>query len=353
MLVVDTYNVLHTTGVLPPELAGLETDDLLRLIARSRYARREVRLICDGLPAATPGIDTRDDGRAIRRLGWAEVWYSGHAAQADDLIEQELLTASAARTWLVVSSDRRIRRAAARAGSRLLLSEVFLKQLVDDELKPSAPRLPAFATDIPLDRYSLAHWLREFGYDPSEYLLRPPANSAQSDASPSLSALLLPPPLPRPKSKLKAPRLRPAAPPASLSGKIEGLDQLRLGPSAPPPASQSSSSHTHPTPSHSSAPHAAPSGPGSLIARAGQSFSPSASAPPPRSSAPPPSDPVASNFVPSASDAGPSRPERPPWLQAAAAHWADRFDPAELDMQRWLDSHPPSASPPRSPPSPP
>ena len=47
-LLVDTLNVLHVTGVLPPELAGPEPADLAAWIERSRYRRQKVSLVCDG-----------------------------------------------------------------------------------------------------------------------------------------------------------------------------------------------------------------------------------------------------------------------------------------------------------------
>ena len=43
LIIVDTYNVLHVVGVLPPEIAGVDTAGLIELLARSRYRGRRSR----------------------------------------------------------------------------------------------------------------------------------------------------------------------------------------------------------------------------------------------------------------------------------------------------------------------
>jgi hypothetical protein len=48
MLIIDAFNVLHTQGVLPPDLADPGVPGLIRLIAASRYARRDLTIVCDG-----------------------------------------------------------------------------------------------------------------------------------------------------------------------------------------------------------------------------------------------------------------------------------------------------------------
>ncbi len=52
-LVVDAYNVLHVTGVLPPEIAGLDLNGLADLIEASGLAKDEVWIVCDGMKPMT------------------------------------------------------------------------------------------------------------------------------------------------------------------------------------------------------------------------------------------------------------------------------------------------------------
>lgn len=155
MILIDTYNVLHTPGVLPLGLAGLDVDGLCRLIAASRYASREITLVCDG-----HGKDTR--------RGPMHVVFAAESGDADSWIELRLAHDSAPRRILVVSSDRRVRRAADKAGAAVLSSATFLAQLaIDLDRKKPKPR-PRFATDLPLDALSVAYWAGQFGLSREE-----------------------------------------------------------------------------------------------------------------------------------------------------------------------------------------
>lgn len=162
MLIVDAYNVLHVTGVLPPRLAGIGVPGLIRLMSHSRYRTRSMTLVCDG---ASGG---RDSGLS---MGPVRVLFSGRGREADDLIEG-LIDRYGRGGLTVISSDKRLRRAARRRGAESLESAAFLEHLVEDEARPAREHLPVFATEIPLDRYSVAHWMREFGFD------EPPAPAA-------------------------------------------------------------------------------------------------------------------------------------------------------------------------------
>jgi len=208
MLLVDVYNVLHVTGVLPPDLAGLEVAELAKLIAAGRYNRLEVVLVCDGTGGgmARAGVDPwrQSGGRGVRRHGepasrrhgTVSIVYAGAGMEADSIIEFMIRGAGwrsaptrPGRRWedapagrssggihgksIVVSSDRRVRSAARRAGARSVLSEDFLQQLVDDWRRPAggarkpsagADDRPGFARKTPLDRYSVEEWMLEFGF---------------------------------------------------------------------------------------------------------------------------------------------------------------------------------------------
>lgn len=122
-LIVDTYNVLHTTGALPPELAGIDVPELAALIASSRYARRQCHLVCDGSPAR--------GGHASVSPRIA-ITYSGPGRSADDVIISMIDRASHPRQITVVSSDQQVLRAARRRHCRRLASHRFLQQIGRD-----------------------------------------------------------------------------------------------------------------------------------------------------------------------------------------------------------------------------
>ena len=104
-VLVDTMNALHKTGVLPPDLAGMDVQGLVVALSRGRWARNQVLLVCDGNPP--PGERTPHAG-GIRTI------YAGNRCEADDVIEQLIERSDAPTRLLVVSEDRRIIKAARR-----------------------------------------------------------------------------------------------------------------------------------------------------------------------------------------------------------------------------------------------
>lgn len=166
MLLIDAYNVLHL-----PEAQrlgqGLGLEGLCDLIRTSRFGGQRVLLVCDGVPpaglgrGAAPG-DARGGPSTRRRAGGVELIFSGPDRSADDELEDRLRAGGGAGVT-VVSDDRRVRRAASRAKATSLGSGAFLSRLVADRERAGRRALPSFARDIPLDRYSTAHWMREFG----------------------------------------------------------------------------------------------------------------------------------------------------------------------------------------------
>lgn len=168
MLLIDAFNILHLPGAVRDGHAiGLA--DLASLLGTSRYTGQRAILVCDG---AGPDPAARGKSRRGRaRIAGAELVFSGRDSTADDEIEA-LLRRAGGHGVTVVSDDRRLRRAASRAGARSLGSERFLAHLLADHAKPKAKPAPRFSRDIPLDRYSVAHWMQTFGISPNGLLDR-------------------------------------------------------------------------------------------------------------------------------------------------------------------------------------
>jgi hypothetical protein len=124
-ILIDTYNVLHVVGVLPPELAGIDVLGLMDLIGTSRYRSEPAILVCDGSPppAGPPPA-----------AGPIELRYAGGGTTADDLIASLVEASSDPRRLLVVSSDRAVLRSGRRRRCRTLSSEAFLRHLAADRL---------------------------------------------------------------------------------------------------------------------------------------------------------------------------------------------------------------------------
>ncbi len=162
-LLVDTYNVLHTTGVLPPDLAGLGVLELRDLILTSRFRHMPVVLVCDGLG---PGVRGPDEASTAVDQG-ITIYYAGNHRDADTHIERAVRACSDPHRLSVVSSDRRIVRAARRRRCRVMGSDVFLETLESDWRRAgrkAAP--PTQAYSIPLDAGSIEWWRQYFGLDP-------------------------------------------------------------------------------------------------------------------------------------------------------------------------------------------
>lgn len=181
MLLIDTSNVLHVTGVLPSHLAGLDVPGLARLISASRYGRRRAVLVCDGVgPVSAAGgagaagdaaagmLATTNTAPSGKEIAGLDVVYAGASQEADDVIELLIARDSAPRRLLVVSTDRRLVRAANRRRAQSITSEAFLRHLAVDSEKPKAKPLPGYATQVPLNEYAVGYWMSLFGYGSME-----------------------------------------------------------------------------------------------------------------------------------------------------------------------------------------
>lgn len=160
MLLVDAYNALHVTGVLPPHLAGLDAPALAELVGRSRWGRGRATLVCDGVkPRGWP-----------REVEGVELRFAGPGRDADGLIERLLRDSPDPRRVTVVSTDQRLRKAAKRAGASSLTSEAFLAQIAADMEAPKARASSPAAgkPEVPLDAFALRRWLDEFGLGSDE-----------------------------------------------------------------------------------------------------------------------------------------------------------------------------------------
>lgn len=160
MLVIDVYNVLHVTGVLPPDLAGLDPPDLAELVSASRWGRHQAILVCDG---------TRPRGMRQPERAAARMLFAGGGASADDAIARIVDESSHPRRLTVVSNDRAVQRAARRRGARVLRADDFLRQLASDAARAAHGRRSLPRRDHgPLAPAHVDAWLRYFGFDPQE-----------------------------------------------------------------------------------------------------------------------------------------------------------------------------------------
>lgn len=181
-LLLDTFNILHTVGVLPPDLAGIDVQGLIGLLKISRYRHERITLACDGVPdRSRPQPPAQSDNFIIR--------YSGPAKSADDLIAQVIRASSAPRRLIVVSSDHEVLRTARRRRCPTLTSETFLQQLADDA--GLAAKTPATGASKPpagaMTNKQIDRWIRLFGLD-DRIVAIPPGQQAMPTPDPPAAA---------------------------------------------------------------------------------------------------------------------------------------------------------------------
>lgn len=197
-LLLDAYNILHVVGVLPPDLAGIDLEELADLVAGSRFRGEEAILVCDGTPR-----------RHGVRHSTVHVRFAGPGVTADDAIMRLVRRSNAPRRVTVVTSDREIAQAVRRRRATVIGSDRFLAMLAEDHALPAArPRTPG-GGHHPADRRQVEAWLRLFDLDPEIEALppsrppsrdgdRPPATASHPEpAPPAAPATPRRPPTPR------------------------------------------------------------------------------------------------------------------------------------------------------------
>lgn len=128
-LMIDTWNVLHQTGVLPPENAGIDVRGLAKLIQNSRFRGCQMTLVCDGTNV--------NEGFTAPHVMCI---FTGPHKSADDEIVERVRASSGARDILVISSDNAISKAVRAAGAQCMKSHHFLTLLIQDSRLPKAKR---------------------------------------------------------------------------------------------------------------------------------------------------------------------------------------------------------------------
>jgi len=157
-LLIDTCNVLHRTGVLPPEVAGIDEESLASLIKGSRYRNHKSILVCDGNARSLSG------GIRGHSKGLIQFKFSGQAQSADTLILGLVERSNSPKRLIVVSSDREIQVLARRRRCQIIDADRFLGQLTNDHQSGRFIQKAA-RTPHPQSEGDVDEWLTKFGID--------------------------------------------------------------------------------------------------------------------------------------------------------------------------------------------
>lgn len=119
---IDGYNLLRAIQKLDEQFDVLDEAGLCRIL--SQYLKRKRshgQVIFDGL-----GPPDKSD---LSGFGNVEVYFSGQELEADDVIEDKILSNTAPKSLIVVSTDRRIRAAAQKRKAVSVRSELFFDEI--------------------------------------------------------------------------------------------------------------------------------------------------------------------------------------------------------------------------------
>ncbi|MCE9545870.1 MAG: NYN domain-containing protein [Planctomycetia bacterium] len=161
-ILIDGYNLLHASGVLPPGRGpgSLERarEALLRFLAASLSddQRSRTTIVFDAAEAPYNLPRVLDhDGMTVR--------FAPRDRKADDVIEDLILADSAPKRLTVVSSDHRIQRAANRRRARAVDSDVWCAELVRLRAESTEAAAGTAKPEGPYTAGEVAKWLRVFG----------------------------------------------------------------------------------------------------------------------------------------------------------------------------------------------
>jgi len=155
---IDGYNLLR--AVQKHEAFAALTDvQMCRIVADFLGCIRDRgHIVFDGIGPP--------DKRQLGGIRGVEVYFSGEHAEADDVIEQKIEDNSAPKSLVVVSSDNRIRAAAAKRKATPIRADDFwyyLCEQLEKQANRPAPE-PSEKREGITDRETDL-WLDEFGFD--------------------------------------------------------------------------------------------------------------------------------------------------------------------------------------------
>lgn len=156
MFIIDGHNLLH--AILKADETSKATGDLELCRIVGRYLARIGRpgvMVFDG--AGPPDKSGFDD------VGNLEVLFAGPGADADTVIEDKIGASTAPKRVTVVSSDRRLRKAARTRKCTSVKSEVFWED-VQRQLSRKRPAPEPAAKRQGLSESETDQWLDAFGF---------------------------------------------------------------------------------------------------------------------------------------------------------------------------------------------
>lgn len=157
MVVIDGHNLLWAVQEMPDSPAVRDEVGLCRIISRYLVAAGEKgEIVFDGTGPSDKSVF--DNIRAI------DVFFAGLASDADTVIEDKIRASSAAREMTVISSDRRLRRAAQSQRAKAVKADEFWRTVQRELSRKRVDQEPP-AKQSGLSEGETDRWLEMFGFD--------------------------------------------------------------------------------------------------------------------------------------------------------------------------------------------
>lgn len=158
-LLIDGYNLLHVTGLFGSTFEASRAALLNFLAAALDTDERSGTTIVFDAAEAPPGLPSEYTVAGI------QVYYARGYDSADALLEELIAAHHTPKKLTVVSSDRRVQRAAKKRKALAVESHAWYHQAADrlQGRRKGRPDLPDVKPDVPLTPGEVAVWMRVFG----------------------------------------------------------------------------------------------------------------------------------------------------------------------------------------------
>lgn len=157
MLLIDGYNLLRSVQGLLEQSSEITDIQMCRIINEYIYkTKTKGCVVFDGV-----GPRIKD---AFNNLFNLEIIFSGTTHEADDIIEKLILASSAPKNLIVVSSDKRIKKAAEKKKATAVDCVDFWTEVIKLLEKKKKKAAEPQAKYIGITEAETEYWLREFGF---------------------------------------------------------------------------------------------------------------------------------------------------------------------------------------------
>jgi len=157
MFVIDGHNLLHAIPKIDEGAASINDEQLCRIISNyMKLTAQTAEIIFDGVgPRDKSGFDN---------INGLEVSFAGLGTDTDSVIEDKIRASTAPKRLIIVSSDRRLRKAARTRKAASIKSDNFWNN-INKQLNKKRPKKEPGAKRHGLSDSETKQWLDYFGLE--------------------------------------------------------------------------------------------------------------------------------------------------------------------------------------------